>query len=137
MKRHDQRVRKALYRIAEFIEVPPQTVLFEMGDMPDYMYIILKGRVVISTRHFHYKDITRILTTLLDGEEFGSVNTVDSSEAEAGSDLGFNQREVTAKTVEKSRMLRVAVYEANAIIKSLNVVEGSTPQPDRLSRTDL
>lgn len=63
--------------------MPPQTVLFEMGDEADYMYIILKGRVVISNRLFRYKDISRILTTLKDGEEFGSMNIVESSEPES------------------------------------------------------
>ena len=54
-----------------------------MGDEADFMYIIIKGRVVISNRLFRYKDISRILTTLKDGEEFGTMNIVESSEHES------------------------------------------------------
>lgn len=63
--------------MAQLIDVPTQTVLFDIGDSPDFMYIILKGRVVISNTHFLYKDVNRVLTTLKDGDEFGSINVVE------------------------------------------------------------
>ena len=53
-------------------------MLFEAGDPADYQYIILKGKVVISNTHFRYKDVSRILATLKDGEEFGSVSLVEN-----------------------------------------------------------
>jgi len=68
LKRHEKEERQQIYKHSEFIEIPAQTVLFEMGDEADYMYIILKGRIVISNRLFRYKDISRVLTTLKDGE---------------------------------------------------------------------
>ena len=116
LKRHEREVRQELYKASTIVEVPAQTVLFEIGDTADYMYVILKGRVVISNTHFHYKDISRILTTLKDGEEFGTMNIVDNGN-DSEDAASQNKRQVTAKTVELSRMLRLSVNEANAIMR--------------------
>ena len=32
LKRHDMDVRQQIYRFGEFVEYPPQTILFEKGD---------------------------------------------------------------------------------------------------------
>lgn len=118
-------MRQEIYKAAVLVEVPPQTVLFEIGDMADYMYIILKGRVVISNTHFHYKDISKILTTLKDGEEFGTMNIV-STHNDSEEVANQHKRQVTAKTVELSRMLRVSVTEANAIMRPTAAGDAST-----------
>ena len=121
LKRHDKEVRQNIYRAAEYIEVPAQTVMFEIGDIADYMYVILKGRVVISNTHSFYKDINRILSTLKDGEEFGhmvlneSENSV-ADHAENDNDFAMKmKRQVMAKTVEVSRMLRININDAKAL----------------------
>ena len=49
IKRHDPEVRQSIYRNAEFIEVPAQTVIFRKGDEADYMYILLKGRISVES----------------------------------------------------------------------------------------
>ena len=109
LKRHEKSIRQEIYKVAQLIDVPTQTVLFDIGDSPDFMYIILKGRVVISNTHFLYKDVNRVLTTLKDGDEFGSINVVEQQ----------HLRQTMAKTVELTRMLRLTVTEANAIIRPI------------------
>ena len=121
LKRHEKEVRQAIYQASEYIEVPAQTVLFKMGDVADYMYVILKGRVVISNTHSFYKDINRILSTLKDGEEFGNMSIVDPdasiADAEPDNTNDRNKRSTIAKTVEVSRMLRISLIDAKAIMQ--------------------
>lgn len=96
--------------------------MFEIGDVADYMYVILKGRVVISNTHSFYKDINRILSTLKDGEEFGhmvlneSENSIaDHHETEHEYAMRM-KRQVMAKTVEVSRMLRINISDAKSLL---------------------
>ena len=119
LKRHEKSIRQEIYKVAQLIDVPTQTVLFDIGDSPDFMYIILKGRVVISNTHFLYKDVNRVLTTLKDGDEFGSINVVEQQNHTQRSSDNQQQhlRQTMAKTVELTRMLRLTVTEANAIIR--------------------
>lgn len=126
LKRHDKGVRQEIYKVAQLIEVPSQTVLFEIGDRPDYIYIILKGRVVISNTHNTYKDISRILTTLKDGEEFGYMSTAMGSENECDDNKCNKKRIVTAKTVELSRMIRLSVAQASVIMRPAPGHDAST-----------
>lgn len=125
LKRHDKAVRQQIYKVADFVEIPAQTVLFEIGDVADYMYIILKGRVVISDIHFYYKDISRILSTLRDGEEFGAMHIVENDH-EPDDALNHNLRMMSAKTVERSRVLRVSIAEASAIMRPSGGQDAST-----------
>ena len=67
VKRHDSDVRTQIYKHAEFIEMPAQTVIFNKGEPADYMYIILKGRVSVENTLSQYSDIPIILATIKDG----------------------------------------------------------------------
>ena len=70
-------MRKAIYKHAELIEIPPQTIIFNKGDLPDYMYIIIKGRISVESHTSQYSDVPVILATLKDGEAFGELAVVD------------------------------------------------------------
>jgi len=56
------------------------------------MYVILKGRVVLSNTHSFYKDISRILSTLKDGEEFGSVAIIEQDRNAPKDDTDSEQK---------------------------------------------
>ena len=77
IKRHETDVRQQIYRNAEYVEIPAQTIIFNKGDPADYMYIILKGRVSCVSTLANYSDIPIILATIKDGESFGELAVVD------------------------------------------------------------
>lgn len=53
----------------EAFTCPPGTVIFEQGDLADYLYLILKGRAIISYKPYDGPRIT--ITRLKDGDVFG------------------------------------------------------------------
>jgi CRP-like cAMP-binding protein len=50
LKKQEPEMRKEIYRKAELIQIPSQTMIFKAGDEGDYMYIILKGLVLVEIR---------------------------------------------------------------------------------------
>ena len=77
LKRHDPTVRYEIYKNAQFVEFPAQHYVFHKGDEPDYMYIILKGKVSVVSTMSQYADIPFVLSTIKDGEVFGEIALVD------------------------------------------------------------
>ena len=61
------------------MEFPAQYEIFKKGDEPDFMYIILKGRVSVQSTLSQYQDIPTILNTLKDGDAFGELAVIDSN----------------------------------------------------------
>ena len=78
LKRHDIRFRLQVYKNAEFMEIKAQTIIFNAGDVTDYMYIILKGKVTVKSCMAQYSDIPTILNTLEDGDHFGELAMIDT-----------------------------------------------------------
>ena len=96
-----------------------------MGEISDFMYIKLKGRVVISNTFYHYKDVEKVLPSIWEGEEFGQVNLMDG-ENESEDNLDQYKRQVNAKTVETTFMLRIAVTELCRILRPAKNLEASS-----------
>ena len=53
----------------ESFNCPPGTVIFEQGDLAQYLYLILKGKAIISYKPYDGPRI--VLTRLKDGDVFG------------------------------------------------------------------
>ena len=124
IKRHDPEVRQSIYRNADFVEFPAQSVIFRKGDEADYMYILLKGRVSVESNLSQYADIPLILATCKDGEAFGELAVVDQDRIadEGGRVVNTESNETptrlaTCKAVESSRMLRIVAAEAKRIVQ--------------------
>ena len=124
VKRHDPDVRQSIYRGAEFVEIPAQSVIFTKGDDADFMYILLKGRVSVESTLSQYADIPLILATCKDGEAFGELAVVDQDRIadEGGRVVNSETNETpkrlaTCKTVESCRMLRILAAEAKRIVQ--------------------
>jgi CRP-like cAMP-binding protein len=79
LKRFDPRIRAQIYKYSTLEKIPNQTVIFKTGDTSDYMYIILKGRVIVTSSKANYKDIPVVLSILSDGDQFGDLSAVDES----------------------------------------------------------
>ena len=79
MKRYDSLIRAQIYKYSTFEKIPNQTEIFKAGDIADYMYVILKGRVTVTSSKNNYKDIPVVLTILSDGDQFGELSVVDES----------------------------------------------------------
>ena len=77
LKRHDLRFRLQVYKNAEFMEIQANTTIFKAGDVSDYMYVILKGKVSVRSNMSNYSDIQTILNTLEDGDHFGELAVID------------------------------------------------------------
>lgn len=104
------------------------------------MYIILKGRVVISNTFYRYKDVEKVLSSISEGEEFGQMNLMDG-ENETEDNLDQYRRQVNAKTVETTFMLRIAVTESRRILRPSKNLEASSSaisisQMDRQSKVE-
>lgn len=54
-----------------------QQLIFEEGDIGDYMYIILKGKVNVHIRHPKKQDISDLIASPSDGEVFGELSLFD------------------------------------------------------------
>lgn len=124
IKRHDPDVRQSIYRNADFVEFPAQSVIFRKGDEADYMYILLKGRVSVESTLSQYADIPLILATCKDGEAFGELAVVDQDRIadEGGRVVNTESNEAptrlaTCKAVECSRMLRIVAAEAKRMVQ--------------------
>ena len=78
IKRHDKDVRYRIFKHAEFVEIPARTVIFNKGEVADYMYIILKGRISCESNISMYDDIPIILATAKDGEAVGELAIIDN-----------------------------------------------------------
>ena len=77
IKTHDRGVRIQIYRNAEFVEYPSRVEIFKKGEMADYMYIVLKGRISCTTTNQLYADVEKIKATVKDGEMFGELALID------------------------------------------------------------
>ena len=69
-------MRKEIYRKAELIRIPSQTTIFKAGDEGDYMYIVLKGLVLVEIRRQKY-NISEVIASLKDGDVFGELALID------------------------------------------------------------
>lgn len=58
-----------LIKAFEFFACPPGTILFEQGDSAGYLYLILKGKALISYKPYDGPRI--MITRLKDGDVFG------------------------------------------------------------------
>ncbi|MBI2332613.1 MAG: cyclic nucleotide-binding domain-containing protein [Chloroflexi bacterium] len=58
-----------LMQAFETFDCPPGTVIFEQGDLAKYLYLILKGKAIISYKPYDAPRIT--ITRLKDGDVFG------------------------------------------------------------------
>lgn len=135
IKRHEKDVRLQFYRAADFIEVPARTLMFSKGDPADYMYIILKGRIVIESTREMYKDIKVHIANLKDGEAFGEMAVFDTNQLYDKNDQqretkGIDSLEekkppskfvrlVSARTIEHCRLLQISVVDANQIMQPM------------------
>ena len=77
IKTHDREVRMQILRNAEFVEYPSRVEIFKIGQVVDYMYIVLKGRVSCTTTNSLYADVQKIKATIKDGEMFGELALID------------------------------------------------------------
>ena len=90
IKRHDKDVRYQIFKHAEFIDLPARTEIFHKGDVADYMYIILKGRISCESNLSMYEDIPIILATCKDGEAVGELAVIDNEKLQDMQATGKN-----------------------------------------------
>ncbi|MBI3163225.1 MAG: cyclic nucleotide-binding domain-containing protein [Anaerolineales bacterium] len=64
-----QKQASVLAALFDSFSCPPHTVVFEQGDPPNYLYLILKGRVSIVYKPYDAPQIT--ITRLKEGDIFG------------------------------------------------------------------
>ena len=79
LKRFDPKIRAQIYKYSQLEKIPNQTIVCKEGDDADFMYIILKGRVIVTSSKPNHKDIPVVLTILSDGDHFGELSIVDES----------------------------------------------------------
>lgn len=70
-KRQPIGIRKQIYECSKIEEYEANTVVYNQGDLGDFMCIIIKGKVRLSKRHQFFKDIQKMEGTINDGDEFG------------------------------------------------------------------
>ena len=139
IKRHDKDVRYQIFKHAEFIDLPARTEIFHKGDVADYMYIILKGRISCESNLSMYEDIPIILATCKDGEAVGELAVIDNEKLQDMQATGKNsklddigeienlesleanvdrgrKRMATCRTVEQTRLLRLLASDAKKIV---------------------
>jgi CRP-like cAMP-binding protein len=111
--------RKMILQRAEFLHVPAQTVIFNQGDEPDKMYIILKGRVAVEKAMAEVSNMPVVVALLKDGDHFGELGTVSTQNIDENiKDTGllhndyrnwikqtYQKRKATCITAEDTDML--------------------------------
>jgi len=71
-----------IYRSMGKRTYPPNTIIFSEGDVPDGLYLVIRGRVKISLLDENGREIT--LSTLKGGSFFGEMALFDESPRSAG-----------------------------------------------------
>ena len=90
-----------LMAVFEKYACPPDTVIFEQGDAAQYLYLILKGRAVISYKPYDGPRI--VITRLRDGDVFGWSAAVGSNR--------YSSSVASESTLEAIRLRRERLWE--------------------------
>ena len=123
MKKQDRHSRKHLYKAAEMVCIPAQSTIFEAGDEGDYMYIILKGLVVVQIKRKEY-GISQIVNTLKDGDMFGELAMVNLNEVmgdKVSEVAPVRRRMADCISVENSWMLRIQTNFAKLLTQGKKI----------------
>lgn len=104
----------------------PETVIFEEGDLSDYMYVVLSGEVVIYKKVI--QNATRVLHIVKEGEYFGEMSLI----AESGT-----RRSASAKAIKDTEVVQIDKEGLYNLLKEkpefgLNIIRQMS---DRLART--
>lgn len=95
-KRLQQKQRHLFYNSCEFVRYKAQQKIFRQGEVGDYMYVILKGKVSVKVS-LPGRDTVQVLMSMpSDGECFGEISIYDMSRIET--------KTVNVKTVDTHKI---------------------------------
>lgn len=61
---------------SKHLRLPARKYLFKQGDKPDFLYILLKGRVAVEKSSNEYGNLPLVVSIIKDGEYFGELSLV-------------------------------------------------------------
>ena len=62
---------------SDVVTYQAQQTIFEEGDVGDYMYVILKGKIAVKVGMQGKKDIKVLVAMPSDGDAFGELSAID------------------------------------------------------------
>ena len=114
---------------SDIVTYQAQQTIFEEGDVGDYMYVILKGKIAVKVGMQGKKDIKVLVAMPSDGDAFGELSAIDFNKIKTSESKDFKDDAKTVKPnvkrragtcvpVEETIMMRIKHEDARIILQT-------------------